>query len=81
MNDNSLPRPTGKEKTVAGQVDFVRSFYISQRRFKIKTAVFFLKNENTEGVLKSPIFKNTAVSGRVLSCSFCYVIAPMIFTS
>ena len=32
--DDSLPRPTGKEKNVAGQVAFVRSFYVSiQRRF------------------------------------------------
>ena len=31
--DDSLPRPTGKEKNVAGQVAFVRSIYISLRRF------------------------------------------------
>lgn len=30
-NEN-LPRPTGKEKTVAGQVDFVRLLYILWRR-------------------------------------------------
>ena len=35
------------------QVDFVRSIYLFQRRFcEIKAAVFFLKNKNTEGVLK-----------------------------
>ena len=36
-NDNSLPRPTGKrKKTVAGQVDFVRLFYITSGGF-VKT--------------------------------------------
>ena len=31
--DESLPRPMGKKKTVAGQVDFVRLLYILWRRF------------------------------------------------
>ena len=35
----------------------------------IKTAVFFCKNENTEGVLKSPFFKDTVVSRR-----YCHVL-------
>ena len=61
----TCPARRGKKKTVAGQVDFVRSIYLFQRRFcEIKAAVFFLKNKNTEGVLKSPFFKDTAVSGR-----------------
>ena len=42
IHNDSLPRPTGKEKTVAGQVVFVRSTYISLRRFwEIKAAGSF----------------------------------------
>lgn len=32
-------------------------------------AVFFCKNENTEGVLKSPFFKDTVVSRR-----YCHIL-------
>ena len=37
-----------------------------------KAAVFFFKNENTEGVLKSPIFKDTAVSRRYHHVLICF---------
>ena len=39
----ACPARRGKKKTVAGQVDFVRSIYIPQRRFwEIKAAAFLL---------------------------------------
>ena len=41
----------------------------------------FFKNENTEGVIKSPFFKDTAVSEEVLPCPFCFFKAFMICTS
>ena len=48
--------PDQLEKNVAGQVDFVRSIYLSQRRFcEIKVAVFFWKNENP-GDVKVALF-------------------------
>ena len=50
-------------------------------KYEIKAAVFFSKNKNTGGVLKSPFFKDTAVSEEVSPCPFCFFTAPMICTS
>ena len=36
---------------------------------------------DTEGVLKSPFFKDTAVSEEVSPCPFCFFATPMNFTS
>ena len=43
-------------------------------KYEIKAAVFFLKNKNTGGVLKSPFFKDTAVSGRYRRVLFLFPI-------
>ena len=41
-----------------------------------------LKNENTEGVLKSPFFKDTAVSEEVSPCLFLsFFTVPMTYIS
>ena len=51
-------------------VNTTRPLYSALRRKttvlkqQFQAAVFFLKNENTGGVLRSPFFKDTAVSGR-----------------
>ena len=42
-------------------------------KYQIQSRRFLLKKRKTEGVLKSPIFKDTAVSGR-----YCYVIFSII---
>ena len=41
----------------------------------IKAAVFFFKSENTEGVLKSPFFKDMAVSRRDRHVLFYFSLA------
>ena len=48
-----------------------------------KTVEFGLAAQNgfTGGVVKSPFFKDTAVSEEVSPCPFCFFATPMIFTS
>jgi hypothetical protein len=41
-------------------------------KYLLKTAVFFLKNKITGGVLKSPFFEDTAVSRRYRHVLFLY---------
>ena len=51
---------------------------VALRRFwnnKFQAAVFFSKNENTGGVLKSPFFKDTAVSRRY-RCVLFHFLSP-----
>ena len=53
----TCPARRGKKKTVAGQVDFVRSIYIFQRRFcEIKAAVFFFEKLEYGGGVKVAFF-------------------------
>ena len=56
-------------KKTAYEVESSHAILTAVLKITIKTAVFFCKNENTEGVLKSPFFKDTVVSRR-----YCHVL-------
>ena len=60
-----------KHKTVAYDSDLA-VLDVAAVEYIISAAVFLFKNWNTGGVIKSPIFKDTAVSGRDRRVRFAF---------
>ena len=75
-------RPTAYKKTVVLATEFLRARQnisgLTAVWNEIKPPFSFWKNGFTEGVIKSPFFKDTAVSEEVSPCPFLLSVIPLI---